>query len=323
MYVPWSDHYIAYDRLKRLIDRKVFLKKKMEAKKHKLDIKDVEAAATELTPLKGGDREDSYSNFQEEASDSRSFICEVDRELDKINKFFDSKLMELRVQLEELMEKWQEQHSTHHTTHLLSSHLVEFRRIFLLVSALEAYGPLNRTGFYKIIKKYDKNMNEKNIKTYMIHVDEQNFVASKEPSRLIELIAGYVSRSKLVEWKHASEDDGRDSEILFPAISPNALAISVIIFIISFQLPPLSPDNPNANRCLSLLLLVVSLWLTNAMPYFATAMLVPVMIPVLRVMREVNSSGDMVDMSSEEAAKVILNNFFNHTTVLSILSFRY
>ena len=344
MYAPWSEHYIAYDRLKRLIDRKVFLKKKQAAKQQKLEQQseahtqaqqqqqqqqqhsssDVEAPGdhkvTELTPLRGGDREDSFgsSPYQAEDSDSRSFMCEVEREVEKINKFFDSQVMELRVALDEVVEKWEEQHASHHTTPLLSSHLVEFRHLFQLLTALEDYGPLNRTGFYKIIKKYDKNMGEKNVKTYMPYVDEQNFVASSEPKRMIEVIAGFVSRNKLVEWKHACQDESRNDKRLFPSLRPHALAISLVIFIVSFQLPAVASNNPNANRCLSLLLLVVSLWLTNAMPYFATAMLVPVLIPVLGVMRQPAELGGGVtkeDLSSEMAAKLVLNSFFNHTTV--------
>jgi phosphate transporter len=339
MYAPWSENYIAYDRLKRLIDRKLFLKKKMEAKKQKFESsqaevrakerdKDIESAVTELTPLRRGSGElgsfgsNGSSPFQEEDSDSRSFMFEVDREVERINKFFEEQVMELRVQLHEVVAKWEEQHASHHTTSLLSSHLVEFRHIFQRLTALEEYGPLNRTGFYKIIKKYDKNMNEKNVKTYMQHVDEQNFVASQEPKRMIEVIAGFVSRSKLVEWKHAyQQDEGGNEKALFPSVRPHALAISLVIFIISFQLPPVAPGNPNANRCLSLLLLVVSLWLTNAMPYFATAMLVPVMIPLLGVMRVAGTSSQGVavggDMSAEMAAKFVLNSFFNHTTVMN------
>lgn len=340
MYPPWSEHYIAYDRLKRLIDRKVFLKKKHEAKKQKLESKermssaekaklmidsgkvdvDEEAAVTELTPLTLSEKTDSFLSIEEE-SDSRSFLSEVDRELAKINKFFDSQVADLRVQLDELTEKWQEQHATHHNMPLLSSHLVEFKHLFLDLSALEEFGPLNRTGFYKIVKKYDKNMNEKNVKSYMSRVDEQNFAASQEPHRMIEQIAGYVSRSKLVEWKHTSKDDGLDSSVLFPSLRPNALAACLILFIVSYQLPPVAPHNPHANRCMSLLILVVSLWLTNAMPYFATAMLVPVLIPVLGVMREASSDGTVLgDMSPEDASKLILNSFFNHTTVRYLYS---
>ena len=330
MYSPWAEHYIAYDRLKRLIDRKVFLKKKMEGKKQRKEAQsmkeaekkkdkegDVEAPVTELTPLT---QRDSFGSHSEDRdySDNRSFMSEIDRELVKINKFFDAKVAELRVQLDELVEKWKEQHSSHHNTHLLSSHLVEFRRLYQDLSALEGYGPLNRTGFYKIIKKYDKNLGENNMKPYMQHVDLQNFVASKEPTRMIDVIAGYVSRSKLVEWKHATQDVKNGEAELFPSLRPHALALSIFMFVLSFQLPDIAPGNENANRCLSLLLLVISLWLTNALPYFATAMLVPVLIPLLGVMRVTTESkhGVVVEsMPADMAAKFILNNFFNHTTV--------
>ena len=63
---------------------------------------------------------------------------------------------------------------------------------------------------------------------------------------------------------------------------------------------PLLTDPP-ANRCLALSLLTVSLWMSNIMPVFATAMLVPFLAVVLSVLRD--ASGSV--MSAKEAAHAI------------------
>lgn len=52
---------------------------------------------------------------------------------------------------------------------------------------------------------------------------------------------------------------------------------------------PLLTDPP-ANRCLALSLLTVSLWMSNIMPVFATAMLVPFLAVVLSVLRDASGS---------------------------------
>ena len=164
---------------------------------------------------------------------------------------------------------------------------------------------------YKIVKKYDKVMHERTLPEWLAVVDAEEFVTSQEPSALIDVVTSLVSRDKLMEWQH-KEQQGQD-DLVCPAVQPLPLAVSALCFVLSFQCPPIDPGNPHANRCFSLLVLAVCLWLSNAIPYFATALLIPVLITSMEVLR--NEEDPSAPLPPEVSAKYVLNHFFNHTTV--------
>jgi phosphate transporter len=74
------------------------------------------------------------------------------------------------------------------------------------------------------------------------------------------------------------------------------------------------PNDPIASRCLSLLLFVVFMWITEAIPYFATAILVPILITVMGVLRDPHNPSQ--PMAAEAAASFVTDHIFNHTTFL-------
>jgi phosphate transporter len=167
---------------------------------------------------------------------------------------------------------------------------------------------------YKIVKKYDKTLQEKTLKEWLAIVDAEDFVKSTEPANLIDLVTNYVSRDKLLEWQR-NEGSGRsdESDEIFPAVKLLPLTVSLLLFVVSFQFPEVDPGNPHANRCLSILVLAVTMWLSNALPYFATAMLVPVLTTSMQVLRD--EKDPTLSMLPSESAKFVLGHFFNHTTV--------
>lgn len=65
-------------------------------------------------------------------------------------------------------------------------------------------------------------------------------------------------------------------------------------------------------RCLTMLVFVTSLWVTEATPYFVTALLIPVLVVLMDIMED--SHGD--DKSRKKAAKVVLSHMVDHTTIL-------
>ena len=79
--------------------------------------------------------------------------------------------------------------------------LNKIRDLYVETFSLKTYAELNYTAFYKIIKKYDKTMGEKNLDNWMNHIATQIFTTSKEPGVLIEIIQSLVSRDKLLEWE--------------------------------------------------------------------------------------------------------------------------
>ncbi len=172
-------------------------------------------------------------------------------------------------------------------------------------------------GVYKIVKKYDKTLDEKTLPEWLAIVDAEEFVTSNEPSTLIDIVTSYVSRNKLMEWQKSEileQQDLNDSIFsIFPSVRPLPLAVSILFFVISFQVPALEPGNPHANRCFSLVVLAVCLWISNAIPYFATALVIPVLTTSMKILRNENDLSK--SMEPDESAKFVLNHFFNHTTV--------
>ena len=65
---------------------------------------------------------------------------------------------------------------------------------------------------------------------------------------------------------------------------------------------------------MSLLLLVVSLWITEAIPYFATALLIPVLVVLMGVLKDEKDHTKM--LSADAAAQFVTSRLFNHTTFL-------
>ena len=73
-----------------------------------------------------------------------------------IHCFF-SKLAALRITLEGITRKRRNVYRSHHTSGGATD-LATLKDIYVELAALRSYCDLNQTGFYKIIKKYDKIM---------------------------------------------------------------------------------------------------------------------------------------------------------------------
>ena len=76
------------------------------------------------------------------------------------------KLATLRIALEGITNKRRNSYRSHHTSSETTD-LATLRDIYVELAALRSYCDLNQTGFYKIIKKYDKTM-EVGVEMYCI-----------------------------------------------------------------------------------------------------------------------------------------------------------
>ena len=123
----------------------------------------------------------------------------------------------------------------------------------------------------------------------------------------------FPSLSSLLE-RFATEEHTKSSDDIFSAVKARGLFVSLLIFLVSLALPPITSDNFAAGRCLSLLLLIVSLWITEAIPYFSTALLVPPLVIFMRVLRDSSDTNQI--LPANLAAAFVLEHIFNHTTML-------
>ena len=107
-------------------------------------------------------------------------------------------------------------------------------------------------------------MEEDTLPSWMTQIEIQPFVTSQEPSQLIDVVSGLVSRDKLLAWEmFAVEQKNKSSNDILPSVRIHGLAISIVIFVVSLHVTVITPAEPAASRCLSLLLLAVSLWISE------------------------------------------------------------
>lgn len=172
-------------------------------------------------------------------------------------------------------------------------------------------------GFVKIVKKYDKIMHETNLPEWISKLSAAPFAVSTDAEVLFTSIEGLVSRGILVEWeRYAAETIGKPTDVVFPAVHGQSLLACLGIFFVTYMIPWRFGDgDPAAGRCLALLVFVVAMWVSKAIPYFATALMIPVLVTVLGVLKD--SHGHILE--PEEASTLVLSSMTNHTTVSSFV----
>ena len=324
-YPPWRDHYISYNRLKRVINRQRFI---IDQQDHRVQRRSASTTGKldEYTPLSrsstggapmpsGGSLTDANEINVDDAENGSEFFPVIMEEIEKVNKFFLGKLASLRVSLDAITGKRRDSYHIHHTGSGNQGDLLVLRDIYVELAALRSYCDLNRTGFYKILKKYDKTMEERSSEVWMPVVDRQTFAKAIEPAQLMDIVTSLVSRDKLLEWERfATEQSNRSLDDIFPSVRIVGLSISVLVFAASLFIPMVTPNDPVASRCMSLLLFVIGLWVSEAIPYFATSLMIPALVVFLGVLKD--AQDPTKPMSTELAAQFVLNHIFNHTTML-------
>ena len=252
------------------------------------------------------------------------FFEVVSFDLDKINRFFQIKMTELKEKFESVESRRHNAFRMHHTGGNVAENLRIIRGIHMELMLLIQYVDFNRTGFVKIVKKHDKVMNLSDLGEWKDIVKRQPFVVSLEPAGLMESLTNIVGRDKLMEWeKHIHQEMAEQEDIIFAKVKPMQFAISMFIFGVAFIFPLFSFDLA-ASRCFALLLFAITMWVSEAMPYYATAILICPLVVLLQVMKYPASGGDDINggwtsgkiMAQTDAATQVYENMWNHTSVL-------
>lgn len=166
-------------------------------------------------------------------------------------------------------------------------------------------------------------MNEATLENWINVIDAQPFIISQDTFQLMSNVTNIVGREKLIEWEYFAKDlhNRMSDDKVFPSVRVVGLVISCLIFTISLLLdkptfisPITNEKDSQASRCMSLLLFVISLWITEAIPYFATAILIPILVVFLGVLKDLKNPH--LSMTPEESASFCLDHIFNHTTML-------
>ncbi len=252
------------------------------------------------------------------------FFEVVSFDLERVNSFFCIKMKELKERFEIVESRRCFSSRIQHTGGNITENLRLIRGIYIELILLIQYIDFNRTGFVKIVKKHDKVMKLSDLAQWKNIVKRQPFATSLEPAELMESLSNIVGRDKLMEWeKYMNQEMAGQEHIIFSKVRPMQLAVSVIIFAVAFSFPLFSLDLA-ASRCFALLLFAITMWILEAVPYYATALMICPMVVILRVLKYPVSERDDPDnglisdmiMSQTDAATQVYESMWNHTSVL-------
>jgi len=242
-----------------------------------------------------------------------------------VNNFFATKITELKSRFEAIRLKRANVFRLHHTGGDLVGDLKELRSVYIDLVLLLQFVEYNKTGCVKIVKKHDKVMKHKDLDDWKEHINCQVFVTSLEPHELMEMLSSLVGRDKLAEWEQQRAQVQGD-EVLFPRVKPLALSISLGIFMISLLLP-IYPGDASASRCFSMLMLAITMWVSEALPYYATAIAICPLSVFLGVFVNPDTGDDTANsgsvMTPAEATTEVYENMWSHTSVHYVLIYKY
>ncbi|KPA85067.1 putative Sodium/sulfate symporter [Leptomonas pyrrhocoris] len=88
--------------------------------------------------------------------------------------------------------------------------------------------------------------------------------------------------------------------------------LGAALFMITMRLPVLS-ETSAAHNCLALFVLVITLWITEAIPFFCTAMLIPLFAVPLGIVMDPDTHQSA---TATVASQIILGKMFNHVQIL-------
>ena len=161
--------------------------------------------------------------------------------------------------------------------------------------------------------------NKNELQAWMPLIESQIFVTSTEPKSLMDGITEMIGREKLQEWdRHRFENSksALEKDAIFTKVKPLSVIISIFIGIVSLIFP-VNPGDASISKCMSVLIFTVALWVTEALPYYTTSMLVCPLIVFSGVLKNTaNLVNPNAPMQTEAAAIYVMSNLFNHTSCL-------
>jgi len=301
----WRESYVGYKKLKRLLKR--------------------------LPGAKGGDHDDfspvgspsaslsgSHSNLATTLSEpllnaeytevTHLFFAELDDDLRRVNLLTAEQVQTLvsRVQMVSV------------DGQVLSAE--ELDALYVLAAKLKSFLSLNAVAVRKIVKKYDKQVKPAGFSArtpaMMRRLELEPFcLARKQVDGLIQQIEDLVPPDRIPQLRTTAQEAlDAASALGTRAPRPIMIVLSLVCGIIAAVVPLSTFDTPDripAQRCLGVLITVVGLWLTEAVPFYVTALLVPVFAVV---------AGAVPPMFQGEGqpaiAKRVLNSMFNNVILL-------
>ncbi len=91
-----------------------------------------------------------------------------------------------------------------------------------------------------------------------------------------------------------------------------AFLLGLVVFFI-----PVMKENDRAHRCLVMVTIVTTLWVTEALPFFVSGMIGTLLIVLMGILADANGN----EMSAEDAAKAAFSHYTDDTIFLVLGGF--
>ncbi|KAJ9505749.1 hypothetical protein QJQ45_029250 [Haematococcus lacustris] len=234
---------------------------------------------------------------------------------------------------------------------------IRFHDLYTSLNDLIEYLSLNREGFRKLIKKHDKLTSTCLKEAYWPDFERRYPMKRKEElerhlDRLIELYAvmfaggdtrkardlllktlrEHIKVERNTVWRDmvalerrtVAATVGAASGVArlsrYKAYSERLGLLAALLVFAALLWAPVYEEKEKSN-CLAILVLASMLWATEAIPLFATAMLIPVLVVMLRVLVDHGRPAGAQRLTPQEAAPLIFHAMFSQVIMLLLGGF--
>jgi len=290
----WRDKYVSYARLKRKLDQVV------AAEAEGLDdIRNPAGLARTFT------RWEEEEQFPREASERlvsasaqqrhEDFLADVCAELDHVSRWYAETVTALesrvrRLESEDLLafggndRRWRE--GLEPPEEVAELHLEAVR--------LTEYVLMNAEALRKIVKKLDKHCGTKYQKDFVERHLKTSHLAT--PGNVSQPFNGeraracrraleqLISPEMMETLRSRAMTSGTGAGLGKSSLRPRRVCVALALGVGAFLLARPALEEPRAQRCVALVAFIVSMWVSEAAPFEATAMLIAPLAVVLSVL---------------------------------------
>eukprot|EP01116_Phalansterium_solitarium_P005291 TRINITY_DN1680_c0_g1_i4.p1 TRINITY_DN1680_c0_g1~~TRINITY_DN1680_c0_g1_i4.p1 ORF type:complete len:720 (-),score=201.48 TRINITY_DN1680_c0_g1_i4:270-2429(-) len=196
--------------------------------------------------------------------------------------------------------------------------------IYIKLIQLKTYCQLNAAAVKKIVKKYDRLALESSWPNYHARLSKEAWTHEADLDDFLERVQNAHTYVNNELYELDNDPDvikaglGVGPQGVKLILKPKWAALALVVAIVLFFVPILT-DNPPAHRCVSLLVFITVLWVTEAVPFFVSSLAIPFLVVVMRVLVYAEPGGGV--MSADDAKTLILSKMFDHTVALIIGGF--
>eukprot|EP00123_Amoebidium_parasiticum_P014325 comp22443_c0_seq1/m.33709 comp22443_c0_seq1/g.33709 ORF comp22443_c0_seq1/g.33709 comp22443_c0_seq1/m.33709 type:complete len:792 (-) comp22443_c0_seq1:35-2410(-) len=335
----WREFYVGYRRLKKLMKKQEMRRIKSATSLANQAVLG-EGGSGHLGPssgnLGGSERTPLLTVTMDHGGSGETFEEALGKELEAVDTFFMAKLAECRKDFVATRNEVREgvvpsaegspvPGLRRRRRFKEESPEARLLKLYEKVQNLQQYSKLNRTGFRKIVKKYDKTSGEKTLPAFIEKMDKETKFAVKGDAEMAWLLKAI----NLLYMQVTGDPTRTAKEILAEQKAARGLfevhlawkwkptLLAAVVFTVLLAAPVFSPEHAIPQRCFAMLAFITIMWVTEAVPFFVASLMIPVLSVLLKVMTD--ESG--VPLPADKAVDAVLAKMFNHTTALIIGGF--